>query len=330
MYREETLFYQFKIESIGLIWGFDDYSHLFSSDEDVIYLKPIYLLPFQALPDLISFKQKQLQDGRYYNLLYTKEHSGYRINNSCWIKNYLISQGAQEISAKFKDQFSSRFFAVSPKDVIQCASPRVCLQKICSENRHLAGIIRNISALFGLPAGQLGITGSLSLGAADYQDIDIVIYGTSEEISRVKRVIHEQQILHGPIVEHGKKWPCRFRDSENNIICCFFNYTDHVYSKVTDILLPLIESNQRCCSFRETIIDDAYSFSKTPIYQLSGEKYDWLVVLSREFRGRLQKGNKISGSALWGYTSDNQKVLVVFEPYRELKVCNEISDERNR
>lgn len=315
---EETYFYKFELDTIGILWGFDDYSHLFVDDNNVVYLKPIYLLPFPNFPDSHAFKHKVINGQQYINLLYSKTQSGYRINNSRWIKDYLVSHGAKEASTLFHDRFSSNFFAIERNQIIQQISPRESAQTIVSYNQDICQILRELSDLFNIPSEQLGITGSLSLGAKSYQDIDIVVYGTTTEISRIKEIIRKQQEQYGAIIENGKEWPCRFRDKHNNIICCFFNYTDQSYTYLCSKLLSIIDAHQISSYFEETIVDDTFSFSKTPIYQLSGIQYDFLLVLSRESRGWFCKGDRITGRSIWGYTSDRKKILIVFNPYKEI------------
>lgn len=321
---EETYYYEFELEPVGTVWGFDDYSHFFTEDKDVIYLKPIYLLPAPGFPDSNLFKQKLIGEGRYINLLYIKHPLGYRVNSSRWIKNYLISLGAREAPARFQDGFSSRFFAIERKKVIRQIAPRECVQEVMVNNEKIRRIVRELSLLFELPITQLGITGSLSIGAKTYNDIDIVIYGTTEEICRIKKIMIEQQKCYGPVLEDGKMWPCRFRDKHGNVICCFFNYTDQVYTNILRNLLTIIETSQMWSTFDEIIIDDTYSFAKTPLYRLSGTQYDLLLVLSRESRGRLHKGDHIVGNSIWGYTDDHRKMLVVFDPYQEITLCKDL------
>lgn len=321
---EETYYYEFEIESIGTFWGFDDYSHLFADDNDVIYLKPIYFLPDSSLPDSHSFKHKLIGGKKYLNLLYSITETGYRTNNSRWIKDYLVNLGVQEAPARYRDRFSSSFLAVKKEQIIQRSSPRESAQKLIAENTIICSILKELSQLFQLPIDQLGITGSLSIGANTFQDIDIVIYGSTNTISRIKNVILTQQEQYGHVIEGGKIWPCRFRDKHQNLICCFFNYTDRGYVNVYQNLLSIISFNQIGPPFNEIIIDDTYSFAKTPLYKLSGMQYDYLLVLSRESRGRFQKGDRIKGCSIWGYTTDHKKMLVVFKPYQEITLIEDV------
>lgn len=235
-----------------------------------------------------------------------------------------MSLGALEAPTRYRDRFSSSFFAVKKEQIIQRSSPRESAQKLIAENKTICSILKELSQLFQIPIDQLGITGSLSIGANTFQDIDIVIYGSTETISRIKNVILTQQERYGHVIEGGKIWPCRFRDKHQNLICCFFNYTDQGYVNAHQNLLQIISFNQIGLPFDEIITDDTYSFAKIPLYKLSGTQYDYLLVLSRESRGRFQKGDRVKGCSIWGYTADHKKMLVVFKPYQEITVIKDV------
>lgn len=93
-------------------------------------------------------------------------------------------------------------------------------------------VTEHTAELLEIDPGQIGISGSLSLGTySDPHDVDYVIYAPAAEVKRMVRFM--QKLTDSDearrVREFGKYWPIRFWDwagGEKFMICPFFSYLD--------------------------------------------------------------------------------------------------------
>jgi predicted nucleotidyltransferase len=92
-------------------------------------------------------------------------------------------------------------------------------------------ITKAMSNLLEIPTTQIGISGSVSLGAYNNpHDLDYVIHGSIKEIRRITDYIYDltSKSEERKVYEFGKFWPLRYYEQVKNdkfMVCPFFSYT---------------------------------------------------------------------------------------------------------
>lgn len=135
--------------------------------------------------------------------------------------------------------FFGRFKAYVPQSELVAVFPqRHTLSVICGLHEENAAAARikvvteAMSELLSLPVGDIGISGSVSLGAyLDPHDLDYVIYGKVSEIRRITDHIYDltRRDEDRKVTEFGKFWPLRYFEEvkgEKFMVCPFFSYLD--------------------------------------------------------------------------------------------------------
>ncbi|PKK90829.1 MAG: hypothetical protein CVV64_08085 [Candidatus Wallbacteria bacterium HGW-Wallbacteria-1] len=135
--------------------------------------------------------------------------------------------------------FYARYKAMVPCSELLYAFPQIhTLEAICSmgESDEAAEKIRIITEamaeLLAIPVSQIGISGSVSLGAySNPHDLDYVIYGSVAEIRRITDYIYNltSREEERKVWEFGKFWPLRYFEQvagDKFMVCPFFSYTD--------------------------------------------------------------------------------------------------------
>jgi hypothetical protein len=123
-------------------------------------------------------------------------------------------------------------------DLIGCFPTRHSLKAIIAKSgeeeaaENIRVVTEHTAELLGIEVGQIGISGSLSLGTyTDPHDVDYVIHAKAAEVKRMVRFMHKltDSDEKRRVREFGKYWPIRFWDwagGKKFMICPFFSYLD--------------------------------------------------------------------------------------------------------
>ncbi len=296
------------------IWAFDDYSHLFSRNNELILAKPVYCSINAPINfDFSFYRKKALRGEEYINLIYkTVPGQETRMNSDNEIKALITSAcpGIDRVNCYYRNPFSSSFISFNKGDVVDTSSPRKALSMMKKASPQLDSIISLVEDTLNVSESQIGVTGSLALGAEEVHDYDIVFYGNIVELNQIQKRISAQITQNGPVFETGLKWPCRYYDRNGNIICCFFNIEDS-FNLDPAFVTDSFPQNQRI-TFQVRVADDSFSIAKVPILLLEeNEQFNVLVIFSRAFRGVFKSGDTISGV---GNISADGKTILCFDP----------------
>lgn len=317
--QEDTLYHCISLQkSTYKIWAFDDFSHLFPHLTDKVLAKPIYLFsknPSYFNPDI--FKHKVISGEKFINLIYqTSPDCGVRMNSCRDIKRMLCREipGVDNPCCYQDGFFADAFIAFDKSDIVTTSVPKTALRSIRENNTAVNSILEAAKDVLELSDDQIGLTGSLALGARTYHDIDLVIYGGIKELNRVQKRIQKQISRTIEVFENGLKWPCRFYDDDGNIICCFFNIEGENY--LDSVINNDFRTDKKRVAFSVRVADDVFSLAKTPFLFLDKGDYDTIVILSRAFRSVFKTGDIISGV---GYVAGNSKTLLCIDPFSNIE-----------
>lgn len=318
---EDTIYYCISPKNkLYKAWVFDDFAHCFPDLKTCILAKPIYYRDLGTHLDFPNYKHKKLGDGNYINLIYKMDtRSEFTMQSSREIKEFLCNRipGLSMANPYSNDIFGSSFIGFDKRNILAKSSPKQALANQIQVNEKYVSLIANIAEVLHF-YGDMGLTGSLSLGASSYNDIDVVFYGNTDTLNQVMYGVRTQIANHGAVVENGLKWPCRFYDRYGNIICCFFNFSDGAYHKY----IPTNRTALEQISFTAQVTDDTFSIAKTPVLELNHNVYDRLIIWGRAFRGVFRKGDCISGT---GYLATNDKMnrtIICAAPFQDIENWN--------
>lgn len=316
--NEDTLFYCISPSDKSFrLWVFDDFSSLLPETESVITGKPIYYYnKHNCNFDTSEFKQKIIHNEKYINLIYSYDrHTGLKSNSTLQIKQLICDElQGRGILCPYEDNiFTKPFVAFKNEYVCEKSEPRTALSQLKQKNHSIYEIIQQVSEEFGVSEHQVGITGSLALGAEEYNDLDLVFYGSITEINNIKERIRKYIKKNGSVYESGLHWPCRYYNNDGYIICCFFNILDD------DYLSFIKNSNYRITEkkvqFSVQVSDDTYSIAKMPLLFLQSRIYDSLVITSRAFRNVFHNGDIINGMGYVLEKENGKQSIICTEPF---------------
>lgn len=316
---EDTLYHCISLqEDTHKIWAFDDFSHLFPKLTDKILAKPIYY--FSKNPSHLNptvFKRKVIGEENFINLIYqTSPFCGAKMNSSRDIKKILCREipDVDKTHCYRNHFFADAFIAFDKSDIVATSVPKAALRSIRESNSTISSIIEAAKDILELSDNQIGLTGSLALGAKRYNDIDLVIYGGIKELNQVQRKIEKQISRTADVFENGLKWPCRFYDDDGNIICCFFNIEGENY--LDSVINNDFLSDKKRVAFSVRVADDFFSLAKTPLLLLDEGGYNAIIILSRAFRCVFRSGDIISGI---GYVASDSKTILCIDPFNNIE-----------
>ena len=165
----------------------------------------------------------------------------------------------------------------------------------------LAEPVEKISGFLGTRVEKLGATGSLAYGKMEpeHEDLDLAIYGSVEEHSRMIRKINEWiSAEEHRVFEFGRYWPMRFY-YEGILVCPFF-----IYDRPDEIPLADFEMERlrEDVPFSGVVVDDTHSIYLPVIVRLGdlrldGDKADDmpLILYDSSIRGEYRNGDRLSG-----------------------------------
>lgn len=294
--EEDTLYYLLTDPSSGdLLYVFSDYSHLFSHISQGITGKCIYLHRHDGntLPD--KFKTKKIHGLDFLNTAWKYDSSSqeYQIYPDRAIKAF--TQEYSRLLLPNEEPLLQNYSIFDCTYATTRFQPRQVLPLIMERCPKVGAAVSRISQSFGVPLSQLGITGSLALGAESTGDIDVVFYGSISALQDVRVQISDYHRHFGPVEENGWIWPCRFYDGAGNLICCFFNIQNDTYADCLKAGHGKVSQEKVHYTIR--VADDTYSIAKTPFLCLDDGVYDALILFDRAFKGIFRKGDILSGCA---------------------------------
>jgi len=163
----------------------------------------------------------------------------------------------------------------------------------------IAKVTEATAKLLQIEPGQIGVSGSLSLGTyANPHDVDYVIYATVQEIRRIVKFIYKLtgEKEERKVFEFGKFWPVRFY--HDGIIICTFC----VYSDVKDIPLTYcdVELLKESVEAYGTIEDNTHSIYMPLMLKLKevyidGKEADdiYFIIYDGSIRGEFYNGERL-------------------------------------
>ncbi|MCX6357119.1 MAG: hypothetical protein NT045_04455 [Candidatus Aureabacteria bacterium] len=177
--------------------------------------------------------------------------------------------------------------------------PRRSLEYSMDRYPEVARRVREVSELFGVPLGRLGVTGSLAYGYMDAdEDIDLVFFGTPGQNMEVAQQIWKVSYTDPKkrCVEFGKFWPLRFIH-DGVIICCFFVYADRSAIPVCRQSASLVREPVTAFG---TVTDNTHSLYMPVVMRLGDVYIDGnrvhdidLIVYDSSLRGEFYNNERI-------------------------------------
>jgi len=179
---------------------------------------------------------------------------------------------------------------------------RVSLRLAMEKYPFVKKVVTSVQDLLDIPLERLGVTGSLSYGKLEEDDIDLIFYGSVEEnmetVARIRKLTRRG--LDTEVVEYGKHWPIRFYN-EGILICSFFKYANRDEIPLLDFTMDLIKDG---VAFSGTVVDDTHGVY-TPLIlgldrvEIDGERSDPMsvIIYDGSKRGEYVVGDAIGGTA---------------------------------
>lgn len=166
----------------------------------------------------------------------------------------------------------------------------------------IADSMKKIAGLLGIPAGNIGCTGSLALGnLKTAHDFDLVFYGTVAEGWHVVNQIYE--ITQDParqVWEYGMFWAIRFYDDWGNLICPFFSYLDPAEIPLPEFTMEPLGPDTVLTG---TITDDTHTFYMPSVLGLAEAALvdgspapEKLILYHGGLRGEYRRGDRVEAA----------------------------------
>lgn len=272
-----------------------------------------------------GLKQKLIGNEIYYNLAYESLNGNTnRARTDKEIKNLASKFTTNNDNASniinLPFLFADLITVYDKKYLVKTFDPRAALETIISRNKIVYEALDEVSKMLNIGLNCIGITGSCSIGARDWSDLDFVFYASKDGMRELLERIDYYRTKYGEAAEHGIRWPCRFFTKSGHLICSFFNYT------TSDYLSPLVNSElleTPAKDFDFYVTDDTHTLSKTPTLLSKTSKYNKLIILSSAFKGVFRNGYRIRGRGIElisKSSSDNMaRTIVCADPFKEIE-----------
>ena len=289
----------------GILYLFSEYPGFLPNG--YICGKPIYMKKEKYSFNPTDFKTKLLSEGEFLNLAYRRNGQAYE-NVSDYEMRKLARKEFEEIEV-FEGIFDNLVF-LKEEFISQKIFPREELKKRRKEDSKLDALAQEIESLFDIGPEDLGITGSVCLGAKHFGDYDFVFYGSVEQMLKIKRIIDgltKEQTRR--VFENGLFWRARFM-FHGEIICCFFNYDAYLPQLWELYNLELDKPAQ----FSGIVQSQEYALSKNAYFKLKGSTFDSVILLSNMFKNAINIGDRISGKCYACTLKSGEKIAVVKNP----------------
>lgn len=320
--KENTIYYLAEDPQTGtLFFIFSEFDHIFRNRRGYITGKSYYVSNNEFTKHLARLhKRKLLGEVELINMGYTKQ------NDSCYLLNS-DSNIKDSIETRFPHIFEPAYHplsctlsTISEQYIIGYFEPRNSLKRLRINNSSYNTIFETIMKNLNLNEDQLGITGSLGLGCMDANDIDIVFYGNTNQLLKIREYINECKQRYGVITEYGLNWPMRFfmdARKSSGLFCSFFNNISTNY-------LPKIYQQgdlKNKTYFEATIIGDAYSCMKSPVLFTNNED-ESIWIFDTVAKGVIKKGDIIKGYGskikIPSNSSKIKSTIIIIDPFKHI------------
>lgn len=315
---EDTLYYYVVDKNTGAeAYIFSEYNTFFANKEKKVIGKCFYLhIPMMDEQICKNYKIKTISGKKFLNLGYKRTDDGFIVNPDLDIKDY-ASQYFPHSQLPFDNIFARNYSCFDVSTVVGVSEPRFALKQLYIKNTKIHSIIDEIINSFDVDLKDLGITGSTALSGDISSDYDIVFYGNANKLNKIKNKIDYFKKKNGIIKEYELNWPCRYYDSNSNLICCFFVCTDYSYQALKNA-----EIMENLYPFDVTIKDDSLSLLKAPVLGLQGNDLTSLIIFNSGFKGVFMSGDRIQGygKKIRYYINGQEHYSVLcLSPYNEIQ-----------
>ncbi len=306
---EDTVYYRCELEG-GIIYLFSEY-HNFSKN-GYVFGKPIYIKKKNYGFDASRFKTKVLPEGEFLNLAYVKNGENFQ-NVSDYEMRDIAKREFLEVETR-SGVFDNYVF-INENLVTKTYFPREVLKTLREKDLELNSVATEIEKFFNLEKDQLGITGSILIGANTFGDYDFVFYGNNQKLLEIKRKIDSLTAKKEcKVFENGLFWKARFY-LLGKLICCFFNYENYL-----PCLREIEKFNlEKKFKFTGIVVSDEFSLSKNAYFKLKESKFDSVILLSNMFKNAINVGDEIVGECYEAVLKSGERLAVVKNPQENLK-----------
>ncbi len=308
---EDTVYYKVELKK-GTLFLFSEYHNF--SNANYVFGKPIYIKKESYGFKKDFFKTKILPCGEFLNLAYRKKGDVFE-NVSDYEMRDIAKSEFEEI--EIKDGVFDNLVFIDKKYVTNTYLPREVLANLRKDDKELDFIAKGLEEHFELEQGELGITGSIMLGAKSFGDFDFVFYGNEKKLLEIKRKI---DLLtkndDNKVFENGLFWKARFYFL-GRLICSFFNYQDYLPQ------LKALENVklEKKVEFSGIVASDNFSLSKNAYFRLKDSSFDSVILLSNMFKNAINLGDKLKGKCYEVVLKRDEKIAVVLNPTENLENC---------
>lgn len=318
---EDTLYYYIVDKNTGVeAYVFSEYNTFFANKEKKVVGKCFYL-HVPSLDNRIcqNFKTKIICGKNFLNLGYKRNGNDFIVNPDTDIKNF-TSQYLPCSQLSFDNIFARNYSCFNEDIVVGVSEPKVALKQLYAKNTKIHSIIDEIINSFEVDVNDLGITGSTALSGDISSDYDIIFYSNINKLNEIKCKIDYFRHKRGIVNEYKMNWPCRYYDSNSNLICCFFVCTDYNYQPLKSA--KIVENTYL---FDITIKDASLSTLKAPVLEVHDGCITSLIIFNSGFKGVLKSGDRIKGYGKIIKYHDNGREhysILSLNPYREIQNYN--------
>jgi len=272
----------------------------------------------------------RLEQGKVLCFLRYKQHA------SKWIK--LATNEANQLLKKnyphylfYSEEKSAHLHAVSVKDITRHYQPKPCLQALLSLEKPdiIQQDLISLCKLFvkqGIQCRQLGITGSLIIGAQKQSsDIDLLVY--DRVLFYQLRALIKQLMIGGSLQSLDER---DWRDSYQRR-SCDMSYADYIWHEQRKFNKALINGRKFDLSFvdknaentQETyhkqgktiiqarVIDAQYTFDYPARFIIDHEDITEVICFTATYTGQAELGEQIEVSGMLEVSSSGMTRLVV-------------------
>lgn len=217
---------------------------------------------------------------------------------------------------RFSSPFIPAYTCFECGDVTAIIEPRAAFAELCRRDADFRSFADRLAERFEITTEQIGISGSLALGAAKADDYDIVFYGDRAELKRINGVIADINSVGGVPKVSGMPLPFRFIMEEHIVDALFVD---------EDPALDSLHTARQIRSdvpFRCRVTDDEFAMQVEPFLSVDGEEYSSLLIADTYFHSVIRKGDVIEGIGdilRWEHDGRTEFVMLCREPLRQIK-----------
>lgn len=215
----------------------------------------------------------------------------------------------------FRSPFIPSYTCFACEDVAEIITPRAALTDLCRKNEDFRSFIERITELFDIKNEQIGIAGSVALGADVSADYDIVFYGDPEELWRIHRIAEEMNRRQG--TPKSGNMPIPFRVIiEGRIVDILYVYDRPLLAGVHTARLLKTEVPFRC-----RVTDDTAALQVEPYLKVDGENFSSLLLEESLLHAVFRTGDMIEGKGdliRWEHNGKTETMMLCRYPLAQI------------